>query len=150
MPTYIFGILEWRKSEIEKIDRKSWKLLAMHGLHHPKGDISRLFIKRRNGGLLTAAPRSIWVIILSKAKTGFVKKHEDGKAKYSLLNEAKAIKNKYLLLSTANSNTSESDAKGHLEKERIEELRDKPMREQFFCLEKPFVDKEASCAWLRS
>ena len=38
-----------------------------------------------------------------------------------------------------------------LEKDRIRELREKPMHGQLFCsLEKPFVDKEASCAWLRN
>ena len=48
--TYSFGKLEWRKSEIENMDRKTRKLLAMHGLHHPKGDVSRLYIRRRNLG----------------------------------------------------------------------------------------------------
>ena len=31
------------------MDRKTRKLLTMHGLHQPKGDVSRLYIKRRNG-----------------------------------------------------------------------------------------------------
>ena len=42
VPMYSFGILEWRKSEIEKMDRKTRKLLTMQGLHHLKGDVSRL------------------------------------------------------------------------------------------------------------
>ena len=74
LPTYSFGVIEWRKSDIEKMDRKTRKLLAMHGLHQR----SRLYIKRRNGGrglvqLMSAyaAPWSIWVIILSRANTGF-------------------------------------------------------------------------------
>ena len=50
VPTYSFGILEWRKSEIEKMNRKTRKFLVMHGLHRPKGDVNRLYIKRCNGG----------------------------------------------------------------------------------------------------
>ena len=48
VPNHSFGILEWRKSE--KMDWKTQKLLTMHGLHHPKGDVSRPYIKRCNGG----------------------------------------------------------------------------------------------------
>ena len=46
VPTYSCGILEWRNSEIDKMDRKTRKLLTMHGLHQPKGDVSRLYIKK--------------------------------------------------------------------------------------------------------
>ena len=50
VPMYSFGILEWRKSEIEKMDLKTRKLLTMHGLRHLKGDVSRLYIERCNAG----------------------------------------------------------------------------------------------------
>ena len=46
VPTYSYGILEWRNCEIEKMDRKTRKLLTMYGLHQPKGDVSRLYVKK--------------------------------------------------------------------------------------------------------
>jgi hypothetical protein len=47
--TYSFGIINWRLEEIKKIDRKTRKLLTMYKMHHPKADIDRLYIKRKEG-----------------------------------------------------------------------------------------------------
>ena len=71
-----------------------------------------------------------------------VKKHESGKAKHSLMKEAKAIKNKYLLLRTAQI-ISESVAKGQLsEGENRRTARETNAWSIFCSLEKPFVDKK--------
>ena len=48
--TYSFVILPWLKSEIEKLDRKTRKILTMNGMHHPRADVDRLYIKRKDGG----------------------------------------------------------------------------------------------------
>jgi len=47
---YSFGIIKWRIEEIKQIDRKTRKMLTMHKIHHPKADIDRLYVKRREGG----------------------------------------------------------------------------------------------------
>ena len=48
---YSFGIINWRNEEIKKIDRKNRKMLTMYyKMHHPKADIDRLYIKRKEGG----------------------------------------------------------------------------------------------------
>ena len=47
---YGFGIVEWRKSELEASDRKTRKLLTMYRSFHPKADAGRLYWKRKNGG----------------------------------------------------------------------------------------------------
>ena len=36
--------------EIKKIDRKTRKMLTMYKVHHPKADINRLYVKRKEGG----------------------------------------------------------------------------------------------------
>ena len=141
------------------MDRKTRKLLTMHGLHHPKGDVSRLYIKRCNGGrglqLMSACSCSMVNLsgYIEQDKDRFCrlvkKKHEAGNAKYSLLKKKKAIKNKYLLLSTAQ--TIDNDAKGQHKEGEIRRTAGETNAWTFFCsLEKPFVVKEASCAWLRS
>jgi len=47
---YNFGIINWRTEEIKKIDRKTIKMLTLYKIHHPKADIDRLFVKRKEGG----------------------------------------------------------------------------------------------------
>ena len=47
---YSFGIINWRTEEIKKIDRKIRKMLTMYKMHHPKPDIDRLYVKRKEGG----------------------------------------------------------------------------------------------------
>ena len=40
----------WRKSELQAIDRKTRKLLTIYGALHPKSDVDRLYIPRKEGG----------------------------------------------------------------------------------------------------
>ena len=47
---YSFGIINCRTEEIKKIDRKTRKMLTMYKMHHPKADIGRLYVKRKEGG----------------------------------------------------------------------------------------------------
>ena len=47
---YSFGVIDWKISEIKKIDTKTRKLLNMHKMLHPKVDVERLYIPRKDGG----------------------------------------------------------------------------------------------------
>ena len=40
----------WRKSELQAIDRKTRKLFSIYGALHPKSDVVRLYIPRKEGG----------------------------------------------------------------------------------------------------
>ena len=46
---YSFGIIDWKISEL-KIDTKTRKLLNMQKMLHPKADVERLYIPRKDGG----------------------------------------------------------------------------------------------------
>ena len=48
---YSFGIVNWHQEELQKLDRKKRKLLTIHGQHHPKADIDRLYayVPRKQG-----------------------------------------------------------------------------------------------------
>ena len=46
---YSAAFIDWTKEEISEIDRRTRKLLTMHKAHHPKDDIQRLYIKRKEG-----------------------------------------------------------------------------------------------------
>jgi hypothetical protein len=39
---YSFGIINWHQEKIQKLDRKTRKMLNIHGQHHPRADIDRL------------------------------------------------------------------------------------------------------------
>ena len=47
---YSFCIINWRIEVIKKIDRKTRKMLTLYKMHHPKADIDRLYVKRKEGG----------------------------------------------------------------------------------------------------
>ena len=47
---YGAGIIDWKESELKSIDGKTRKMLTMYGAMHPKSDVDRLYIKRKEGG----------------------------------------------------------------------------------------------------
>jgi len=47
---YSFGIVNWHQEELQKLDRKTSKLLTIHGKHHPKADVDRLYVPRNQRG----------------------------------------------------------------------------------------------------
>ena len=47
---YSAAIVDWTKEELRQFDRKTRKLLTMHGGFHPKSDVDRLYLPRKLGG----------------------------------------------------------------------------------------------------
>ena len=47
---YLAPFVSRRKSELQAIDRKTRKLFTMYGALHPKSDVDRLYIPRKEGG----------------------------------------------------------------------------------------------------
>ena len=47
---YSAAFVSWRKSELEATDRKTRMLFTMYEALHPKSDIDRLYIPRKEGG----------------------------------------------------------------------------------------------------
>ena len=51
VPFKIFSsIINWRRYELQAIDRKTRKLFTIYGGLHPKSDVDRLYIPRKDGG----------------------------------------------------------------------------------------------------
>jgi len=46
VPRYNFRISEWHQEEIQKLERKTRKMLTIHGQHHLRADIDRLYVPR--------------------------------------------------------------------------------------------------------
>ena len=47
---YSAAFVSWRKSELHAIDRKTRKLFNIYGALHPKSDVDRLYVPRKEGG----------------------------------------------------------------------------------------------------
>ena len=47
---YRAGILQWKESELEDVNRESGKTSTMYGTLHPRNNVDRLYIKRKDGG----------------------------------------------------------------------------------------------------
>jgi hypothetical protein len=47
---YSFGLINWHQEEIQKLDRKTRKMLTIYGQHYPRADIDRLYVPKKEGG----------------------------------------------------------------------------------------------------
>jgi len=47
---YSVRIVNWHQEELQKLDWETRKLLTIHGQHHPKTDVDRLYVPRKQGG----------------------------------------------------------------------------------------------------
>ena len=47
---YSAAFVSWRKSELQAMDRKTRKLFTIYGALHPKSDVDRLYIPRKERG----------------------------------------------------------------------------------------------------
>jgi hypothetical protein len=84
------------------------KLPTIEGIHHPKADVNRPYVRRQNGGCglvkLESTCNAAIVGVVKQGKdrrTRLMPEYDAGKAKYSLLKEANLIKQKCMIKETA-------------------------------------------------
>lgn len=47
---YGAGVMKWKKDALQKIDRRTRKLMTMHKIFNPNSDVQRLYLPRKKGG----------------------------------------------------------------------------------------------------
>lgn len=47
---YSAGVVEWKVDELKELDRKTRKMMTLHGALHPKSDVDQLYLPRQKGG----------------------------------------------------------------------------------------------------
>ena len=109
--TYSFNIINWKLSEIKKLDTKTRKLLTMAKMHHPKADIDRLYLPRSDGGRclvqleLTYKTTTIgldaYLTSSNDRLLHLVQRHDKKKKLYSIQREAEKYKQELDLQETS-------------------------------------------------
>jgi hypothetical protein len=151
---YSFGIIEWTENELNNLDRKTRKNFTMNGMHHPKADVHRLYLPRREGGrglidLVTAWKTTTFQLAayIEKEKDilmGLVRQHENSKAKYSITSLSKDLQKKY--------RTKEiKEVKESMMQEKLKIYKEKPLHGQFLTNvdNKQHVNKFHTFKWLK-
>ena len=100
--TYSFNIINWKLSDIRRLDTKTRKMLTMEKMHHPKADVDRLYLPRAEGGRglvqleLTYKTTTIgldtYLTSTEDPLLQLVKHHEGRKKLYSTKKEAAKFK----------------------------------------------------------
>ncbi|KAI5721426.1 hypothetical protein M8J77_020648 [Diaphorina citri] len=87
---YSFGIIDWRLDEIRQFDYDTRKFLTMYGMFHPRSDVHRLYVKRRNGGRNLIQVESCYQnTILTIAKYLVINKEDQYFKQIFILNNSK-------------------------------------------------------------
>ena len=47
---YGAGVINWNMEEVKKLDRRTRKMMTNYGALHPKSDVDRIYLPRKNGG----------------------------------------------------------------------------------------------------
>ena len=134
---YGAGIIDWKESELNSIDRKTRKTLTMYGAMHPKSDVGRLYITRKEGG------RGLCSIEYS------VRGEENSLGYYVANSEETLMRGVRVAGTIRTEGTVNSD---EFKKQRAEELKEKflekKMQGQFNKEISDSIDKEKSMYWL--
>ena len=167
---YSFGIIDWKISELMKIDTKTCKRLNMHMMLHPKGDLERLYIPRKDGGrgLIDVETASKTATIgfdhYLKHKEGQYPKqvleHERCKAKTSITKNATKFKGEVTMPEFENkehkSASGNSKVLNHMFKSKMKSMKEEKWKNKALhgqyprILEKPHVDTVTTNKWLSS
>ena len=168
--TYTFHIINWTMNDIRKLDVKTRKIMICNNMRHPKSDVSRLYLPRIEGGrglLQLEASYRVSTIGLStylNATTDDflkqVKKHEQGKRKYSIVKDSVKFLKSLNIESedsqdgheaTAKAKSIKKQAKQEIVKQFHSSWENKQLHGQYKKrINKNDTDKQATNSWLKS
>ena len=167
--TYSFGIINWSKTDLSRVDSKIRKLLSTYRMHHPKADVDRMYLPRKEGGRgliqleLTFETTMIgldrYLEITSDKMLKAVLTHENSK-KVSITSQSRKMKNKYNVQANEDENELPPTVAARKIKLRAkaagisalqENWKQKPLHGKYpERLAQPHVDVQRTHQWLRS
>ena len=132
------GVSEWRFDELKELDRKTRKLLTMYKGLHPKSDVDRLYVSRKEGGRgLMSCESTI--------------RNEENNLGWHLKNSNENLLQgvKHVRILKFKGNISKKYSKKSLNEKRVENWKEKQMYGRFIRDMPEDTDKERSWLWLR-
>ena len=94
---YSFNIINWTITDLQRLDRKTRKLLTANRMLHPKADVDRLYLPRRDGdrGMIqielsyrtTTIGMKHYLEFSNDWMLQLVLQHESGKKSHSVIKE---------------------------------------------------------------
>ena len=132
---YSAGIVDWRKSELRNLDRKTRKILNMHQALHPRSNVDRLYLPRSKGGRGLLSTEEC-VNIEKRSLAQYLKDNEDEWLK-NTWEEGLIIENEDPEL-----------YKEEISKSRLEGWKNKPMHGQFLRQTKDLASSD-TWQWLQ-
>ena len=168
--TYSFNIINWTIADIHRLDRKTRKLLTIHRMHHPKADVHRIYLPRKEGGRgliqILAAYKTSTIgleVYLREKEDRFIKavyKHEKYKGIHSIVKAAERFakelkapqgQEKQSEPTTKKVKRIKQHVKNDLQKQLKETWKNKVMHGKYpESLEKADVDRDQTNIWLKS
>ena len=74
---YSGPFLKWTRDELKQMDQRTRKLMTIHKALHPRDDIDRLYVSRKEGGRGLASIEDSVDASLQRLKD-YIQKHEEG------------------------------------------------------------------------
>ena len=71
------SFLEWARDELKQMDQRTRKLMAMHKALHPRDDVNRLYVSRKEGGRVLASIEDTVDASIQRLED-YIEKHERG------------------------------------------------------------------------
>ena len=163
--TYSFNIINWKQNELQKIDRKTRKMLTKERMHHPKADVDRIYLPRIQGG------RGLTQLELTFKTTtigldAYLSRSDDRllqlvkKQTLSIKNEAGKLKKNLQIpetpptmedTATSYARKIKQKAKEYSQKQQIRTWEDKKLHGQYpKRMKEADVDQQQTYRWLRS
>ena len=134
---YGAGILQWKKSELKDVDRKSRKTTTMYRALQPKRKVERLYIKKKEGG---RGPMSV---------KGCVREEKNSLGFYVPNSEENLIKG---VAAGETINTEDTVTSGEVKKQKAQEFKqnwhENKIHGQFVRKMPEKVDKDRTWQWL--
>ena len=74
---YSGTFLKWTRDELKQMDQRTRKLMTMHKSLHPRDDVGRLYVSRKEGGRVLASIEDSVDASIQRLKD-YIQKHEGG------------------------------------------------------------------------
>jgi len=170
--TYSFNVINWKLSELRRLDSKTRKYLTMNRMHHPRADVDRLYVKRKEGGrgliqienayITSTIGLDMYLQNNHDPLLRLVYQHDKGKNIYSIHKESNKFKTQCDRIAeqepplpsdsdTEKARKIKKKYKDELHKQQVERWHSKVLHGQYPTqVSKDDVDNEKTYSWLRS